>query len=82
MNSHLAFKFNMQQSNLLALAVDFFLCNVGDLTPRQEQLLNDLLLELDITLTDLEEQIQETCQGRIKDIQDNVILVDFSDNIN
>lgn len=73
----LAFKFNQQESNLLALAVDFFLNNVGDLSPEQQVALEKLLMEFDDILDDLEENILKNQHDRVEDRVGNLLKVNF-----
>lgn len=75
--SELRFQFNPQQSNLLALSVDFFLSNVNDLTEVQQQLLTDLLMTFDDVLEEWEADSRLSLPQNVKDIQGNLISVDF-----
>jgi hypothetical protein len=76
------FEFDCQQSNLLALAVDFFICNAGDLTTQQESVLMDMLINFDEVLDNIEPQDADIAQEKIQKVEGQLIYVDFGKKTN
>lgn len=76
-----SFPLNPSESNLVALAVDFFICNTGDLTTEQYNKLENLLIQFDDYLDGVEAKAIENQHEKILSTQDNLIRVNFGKNL-
>jgi hypothetical protein len=75
------FSLNPSDSNLVALAVDFYISNIGDLTPDQYTKLESLLMLFDDYLDAHEDKVVEKQHEKILETQGNLIRVDFGENL-
>ena len=75
------FSLNPSESNLVALAVDFYISNIGDLTADQYTKLESLLIQFDDYLDDHDAKVVENQHEKILDTQGNLIRVNFGENL-
>lgn len=75
------FSLNPSESNLVALAVDFYISNIGDLTVDQYNKLESLLMQFDEYLDSHEAKVIENQHEKVLDIQDNLIRVNFGEDL-
>lgn len=76
-----SFSLNPSESNLVALAVDFYISNIGDLTADQYKRLETLLIQFDDYLDSHDAKVIENQHEKILDTQGNLIRVDFGENL-
>lgn len=76
-----AFPLDVNESNLVALAIDFYISQIGDLSPEQYDRLLSLLMQFEDYLEEHEAKVLDNQHEKVQDRQGNLLRVDFGKNL-